>query len=220
MKIAVVTTFPVDYPTWQEMLATFDANWPSDIELYIALDKVDEPTHVRLVEEANRLMPSGRQFFVSNTWSEDKEAFFKRNQDSPNLPYRFQVCRFSHKVFALYATMNAIKEREFNYLIWLDADVITHKPISHEALKELIPHDQAVSYLGRSDAPHSECSFMAFNLKCGGQHVIESMHTKYITDAVLELPGWTDCDVFDSVIKGTANKNLTANVKGWHVFVH
>lgn len=218
MKIAVCTTFPLSYYELcaREMLASFDKYWPKDVELFIALDKVSKQEFEFIQTDLNNILTSGREFYISNEWSPEREAFNKRNTDSPDVPYRFHVCRFSHKVFALHATVQHLKQTEADYLIWLDADVITHKEITHEALeKELLPKSN-VSYLGRSDAPHSECSFMAFEKSAF--EIIEKMHDFYITDKVLELAGWTDCDVFDEVVKGYSKTNLSEGLKGWHVF--
>lgn len=222
MKIAVCTTFPLGYPTVAEMLQSFDANWPKDVDLFVALDKVSPENFAAIQDKMNaELLKSGRGFFICNEWSPEKEAFFKRNQDSPDVSYRFHVCRFSHKVFTLKQTADHCKD-DYDYLIWLDADVITHKQITHEILQnELLPsQEEDVSFLGRTDAPHSECSFMAFNLKAGGDDIIQEMHNYYVTDKVIELPGWTDCDVFDKVIieKSGYIKNLSKDIKGWHVF--
>lgn len=221
---AVCTTFPLSYYDLcaKEMLASFDAHWPKDIPLFIGLDKVSKEDYDRFQAELNVLLPSGRDFFIGNEWSDDKENFFKRNQDSPDVSYRFHVCRFSHKVFALHGVAEHCKQSNYDTLIWLDADVITHATITHEILeKELLPGNGVVSYLGRADAPHSECSFMGFNLK---RKLIEKMHDYYVTDKVLELPGWTDCDVFDAALKERGDieagevKNLSDGLKGTHVF--
>jgi len=216
---AVVTTFPLDYYNVcaREMLATFDANWPKDVDLFIALDKISKEDHDAIQADLNTVLASGRQFFIANEWSPEKENFFKRNKDSLDLPYRFHVCKFSHKVFAIYGVAEHCKQAGHDTLIWLDADVITHKPISHEELVEMLPIESPVSFLGRKDAPHSECSFMAFDLKKGGYELIDKMHNYYVTDKVLELPGWTDCDVFDHTRNGLG-RNLSQNISGWHVF--
>lgn len=220
MKIAVCTTFPLNYYDLcaKEMLSTFDQYWPKDVDLFIALDKVSKEDYDRFQIEMNTLLPSGREFFISNEWSPDKEAFYKRNQDSPDVSYRFHVCRFAHKVFSLYGVAEHCKQSDYDTLIWLDADIITHKQITHEILeKELLPKSgDFVSYLGRSDAPHSECSFMAFNKS--GFEIITKMHDYYVTDKVLELNGWTDCDVFDDVIKEYGRTNLSEGLKGTHIF--
>lgn len=211
MKTAVVTSFPLNYPTWVEMIASFDKYWSKDIDLFISIDKISQSDFETLQININKLMPSGRQFFISNEWSDDKEDFFKRNTDSPDLPYRFHVCKFSHKVFALYGAYQQLKETH-DYIIWLDADAITYEQFSGLDFVE----DAAT--LQRIDAPHSECSYMQFNLKAKGGDIIEKMYDYYVTDKVLELAGWTDCDVFDAVAKDYRIKNLSEGIKGWHVF--
>lgn len=216
-KIAVCTTFPLDYPTYREMLATFDHFWPKEVELYIDLDETSDDVLKQKQEEFNALMPSGRQFYINHKRSEAKAKFLQtHDEDSPNVPYRFHVCRFSHKVFALYGVLPEMDR--FDFLIWLDADVITHATPDFE---EILPKDEEdVSYLGRSDAPHSECSFVAYNLGFGGENIIKEMYEYYVTDKVLTLPGWTDCDVFDAVLSEGCFKgnNLSEGIKGWHVF--
>lgn len=220
MKIAVVTTFPTNYYELcaKEMLATFDQYWPKDVDLFIALDKVSKEDYDRFQLEMNTVLASGREFFISNEWSSEKEEFYKRNQDSPDVSYRFHVCRFGHKVFALHGVAEHCKQADYDMLIWLDADVITHKQITHEILEnDLLPKGvSCVSYLGRSEAPHSECSFMAF--KKPMWDIIGKMHDYYVSDKVLELAGWTDCDVFDDVVRDYAKTNLSEGLKGWHVF--
>lgn len=217
MKIAICTTFPLNYPTWEECLSSLDAYWPKDADLFVTLDKVTPEEFLCTQEHINELMPSGREFFVSNNWSAEKEAFFKRNTDSPDLPYRFQVCKFSHKVFALYETMRHCKqEGDYDCIVWLDADVITKNNMPID-LGDLRPKTgDFVSYLGRFNAPHSECGFMVFHKS--GYEIIEKMHEMYVDDSVLSLSGWTDCDVFDHVTKDFAKTNLSSDIKGWHVF--
>jgi hypothetical protein len=218
MKVAVCTTFPISYYDLcaAEMLASFDMYWPKEVDLYISLDKVSEQELAAINTAMNDLMPSGRDYFISNDWSPEKEAFYARNTDSPDVSYRFQVCRFGHKVFTLKATADHCRGTGYEKLIWLDADVITHKPVTMDDLIDLCP-SACASYLGREDAPHSECSFMAFDHTTGFS-IIDKMHEYYVTDKVLELPGWTDCDVFDEVMKTHPGKNLSKGLKGWHVF--
>lgn len=218
MKLAVVTTFPLSYYNLcaREMLATFDQYWPKEADLFISLDKVSKEEFDTIQIDLNDLLKSGREFFVSNEWSDDKESFFKRNVDSPDLPYRFHVCRFSHKVFALYGVSEHVKQvGGYDYIVWLDADVITKRQFGGIDVS-----GQDAATLQRVDAPHSECSYIQFNLHKRGHEYIEKMHEFYVSDKVLELPGWTDCDVFDQLAKDYSVLNLSEGIKGWHVFPH
>lgn len=215
MKTAVCTSFPLDYYNIcaREMLVSFDQYWPVDVELFISLDKVPQFDFDLLQDDLNKIFTSGREFFISNEWTPDKEAFYKRNTDSPDVSYRFHVCKFAHKVFALYGVSEHCKQvGGYDNIIWLDADVITKAPYEPSKV------DCDAATLQRSDAPHSECSYIDFNLVAKGHDIIEKMHDYYVTDKVLELPGWTDCDVFDDVVKDYTIHNLSKGIKGWHVF--
>lgn len=219
MRVAVVTSFPAGYPTAEAMLKSFDDHWPKEVDLYIDLDPMSEADIAKAAEEFGQFLPN-RNVFVNAAWSEDKKAFYgKFNDEGDN--YRFHVCRFGHKVFAL---QNVSRQTDYDYLIWLDADVITKKPIPLDALNEWLPDsEQAASYLGRKHAPHSECGFVAYNTKLP---LIQAMYDCYMSEAVFMLPGWTDCDVFDYEIKKFCGKNLAESVvidrekgsDGWHVW--
>lgn len=219
MHIAVCTTFPNGFPTAEEMLKTFDQHWPTEVDLFIDMDQMSDEDFKTSVEEFTNFLPAGRSLMLNATWSEDKKKFHETHKDEGK-DYRFHVCRFSHKVFTLFNVAQNIKETH-DYLIWLDADTITNKDIPLDVvLNEFLPSTgEAVSYLGRPGAPHSECGFVGYNLKEGGLEIIEKMYEFYITDAVLTLPGWTDCDVFDAVSKNYLRKNLySKGGDGWHVW--
>lgn len=221
MKKAVVTTFPLEMYDLvaRDMLISFDKFWPSDIELFIAFDCISSDEHSKMENELNSILTSGREFFVCNEWGQEQQKFMERTADSGD-NYRFHIKKFSHKVFALAGVKNHCLQAGHEMLIWLDADVITHRPITHEILEnELLPPvTDAISYLGRKDAPHSECGFVGYNLKGGGQEIIEKMMDMYTSDSILQLPGWTDCDALDHVAKPYEKKNLSQDIDGWHVW--
>lgn len=226
MKKAVVTTFPISYYNVcaRTMLETFDKFWPADIALLIHLDCIPQEELDKLSLDLNTLLTSGREFYLCNEFSPDQTAFYERHKDDPALSYRFQVCRFSHKVFALYRAGEYCRANSVDCLIWLDADVVTHTALTHEILEsELLPRDgEVVSYLGRKDAPHSECGFVGYNLKAGASHIVTAMHKRYISDSIFDLSGLTDCDVFDACLDDLAGaipkRNLSENLEGWHVW--
>lgn len=220
-KIAVVTTFPNGYPTAEKMLLSFDTHWPKEIDLFIGLDEMDDQTFLQAREQFGHFLPE-RNVMLNATYSDLRKKFLQEHTDDKE-NYRFQVCRFSHKVFTLY-NVYAQQKDNYDYLIWLDADVITKEQIPFDViLRDFLPKDEAVSYLGRSVAPHSECGFVGYNTKFD---VIEKMHQMYITDEILTLSGFTDCDVFDHVIKDYESLNLSKDVTidrktgsdGWNVW--
>jgi hypothetical protein len=194
MQIAVVTTFPNKH--WQiygqKFVQTFDKYWPKEIPLYIQLDPVDESNHIR--SQIAELCAGDRPILVSNEWYQDQIDFNVRNKgkDDPK-DYRFQATRFSHKVFTTAVVAGA---GQFDYLIWLDADIETIKPISIEDIKKWLPKDELCSYLGRKDWTASETGFIGFNMK-KSKLFIEAWKNKYVTDEIFKLKEQTDAYAFD-----------------------
>ena len=221
-KIAICTTFPNEY--WNicaaQMLASIKNNWPEDIKVYVQLDEQDEASFVDINNKVLQVMGEDR-VFVASLWDEDQKAFLERWKDYKPESYMFDVVRFSHKVFALEKCADALKDSH-DYLIWLDADVITKKPIDYEWLREVLPAgDEVCSYLGRNQADnavdYSECGWVAYNLRAGAYELLEAMKNDNVHDKFKDdEKGWTDCHVFDD--RRTGGKNLSEGVKGTDVW--
>jgi len=99
---------------------------------------------------------------------------FKKPDTEPGNKFRYEYIRFSHKVFA---TSEVLKEPSFadlEYLIWMDADVVTHKFVTEEDIVQFHgPYENSIaSYLGRKEWS-SETGFICFNLKNGGREFIQ-----------------------------------------------
>ena len=211
MKIAACTTFPNNM--WDicaaEMLQSFAANWPKDIKIYIQLDEQPEETFNEINNAIIEILGEDRAF-IAGKWDDDQKAFMERWKDHKPESYMFDVVKFSHKVFALEKCADALKDTH-DVLIWLDSDVITKQPVTHEWLMEVLPaENEMCSYLGR-EGWYSECGWVAYNLKAKGCDLLSLMKLSYVTDGFKNLKdGWTDCHVFDGVreIKGDC-KNLS-----------
>lgn len=221
MKIAVCTTFPLHY--WdlcaEEMVRTFNDFWPKECTLFIGLDQLPDDQYKDMYAKIENASKAGRDYFVSNNFSPEQVEFLSKTTDDLTKPYRFHAAKFSYKVFALQQVAQHAAQEGYDYLIWLDADVITKGPISLEKLMEWLPKDNnMISYLGRKDAPHSECGFIGLSISEEWGKTFLNMAVSYYTSGkVFELPGWTDCDVFDDLMKDVDKKNLTENIPGWHV---
>lgn len=218
VKIAVCTTFPAHY--WnicaEEMVRTFNDYWPEECTLFIGLDQLADAEYQDMYKKIENVSKAGRDYFVSNNFSPEQQTFLDNTKDDLSKPYRFHAARFSYKVFALQQVARHAEQEGYDYLIWLDADVITKKPLPLEKLMEWLPDKGTVSAMWRKDAPHSECSFVGYNADCMVS-VLDKMVSYYTTGKVFELSGWTDCDVLDDVTKDMPRKNLTIGIPGWHV---
>lgn len=225
MSIAVVTTFPSSM--WKvyakDMLESFVKNWPSEIMLLVQLDDDLVLDQVRKI-----LRP---QDAVGVGWSKEHLEFVQRNKDKDHpADYRKQCVRFCHKVFAIHRAYQAAKadkeagNSSVRYLVWLDADTVTNRPVTLEEIKECLPKEgDAVSYLGRKDWPHSECGFLAFDLDHDGGMWIDVWHGLYVSDQVLNLKETHDSWVFDHIrMSDDAPKstNLTEGKPGMDIWPH
>jgi hypothetical protein len=228
MKIALTTTFPnaLDYP--KESLESWLKYLPEDLTILIGLDPCKN-----LPKTEEWLIPLFKErteketAYLSRDFEKEQIEFLQRNKEisKSKEDYRFQYVRFSFKVFTLYQAMLFAIERDYDYLVWLDADIVIKKNIEFKDIEEWLPKDGVASYLGRKDWDHSECGFMVFNLKNGGKEFITRLRNMYLTDEVLTLPQWHDSFVFDHIRAEfiSANKkdvflNLTKDVAGRDVF--
>jgi len=208
----------------KDMLKSFVQYWPAEIPLLVQLD--DD-----LVLEAVRkiLRPSDA---AAVGWTQDHADFVARNKekDHPH-DYRKQCVRFCHKVFALHRALGAVKdERKMpegkppRYLIWMDADTITNRPVTIEDIKQCLPKEgEAVSYMGRKDWPHSECGWLAFDLENEGDIWIDVWHGLYVSDEVLKLSETHDSWVFDHIRQSKESPratNLTEGQPGMDIWPH
>ena len=82
--------------------------------------------------------------------------------------FQWNAVRFANKVFCV---THAIKNSQgYDYLIWLDADTYTFRPMPEEFLFELLPRDTMLTYLGRENpdlndgGKDPECGFVGYNL--------------------------------------------------------
>jgi hypothetical protein len=212
MKIAVCTTFPNNQ--WDvcaaEMLASFKAYWPQDIKLFIQVDEQSEDSFNELNNNIVRTVGEDR-CFIASAFDDEQKAFIDRWKDLKAPNYRFEVVKFSNKVFALEKCADALKDTH-DILIWLDADVITKRTIDLEWLKDVLPkQDEVCTYLGR-EGFYSECGWVAYNLKNGAYDLLKKMRSYYTEDTFKEIKtGWTDCHVFDAAREGLNCRNLSSH---------
>lgn len=218
MNIAVITTFPNNcFDIYaKKMLKSFVKYWPSSVALLVQLDDELLADDVQKLIRPQDGIVCGRQ--------KDHNAFVERNKDKESQDYRKQAVRFSHKVFALKHAADSVAKAHDEkipdaprYLIWMDADVITHSPVNEEQLTRSLPKEgDAVSYLGRKDWDHSECGWLAFDFDNGGKQVIDDLVNYYVTDNVFKEDQWHDSYLFDQIL--AKKTNLTEDKAGMDIW--
>lgn len=220
--IAVITTFP--NASWEiyakQMLQSFAQNWPQEIPLLV---EVDDDC---LYEDAKQILRP--QDAIAPGWEKDHAEFVLRNRDKDHpTDYRKQAVRFCHKVFAIKRALNSIRAAKANnepaarFLIWMDADVITNRPVSIEEVRACLPREgDAVAYMGRMDWDHSECGWLAFDLENGAESIIDEVCGQYLSDVLFQQAQWHDSWVWDLYIKSRPATNLTAAKPGMDIWQH
>lgn len=222
INAVVITTFPNN--AWdvyaKKMVASFVQNWPQDVKFLIELD--DD----LLAPDVNKILRPDD--CVASGWMQDHRDFVEKHKDKDDpQDYRKQAVRFCHKIFAIKRLLDAVNqdgvENAPHYLIWLDADVITTAPVTEEMLTMCLPSEgDAVAYLGRKDWHHSECGWMAFDLKCGGGDLITKLFNEYANNRVHEYKEWHDSYIFDRIceVDEVRRTNLTEDKPGMDIWQH
>jgi len=235
MKYAAVTTFPLSaYHAYaKQMIASYLEFWPKEVPLFIVLD--EGMGQQAVLDDLVNSFPG--QLVICTSYSDEQRAFLKRHENfQETSDYKTHYVRFSHKVFAVDQMVKNVNP--LDYLIWLDADIITQKPITLEDFEKWLPQDgTTVSYMGRKDWSASETGFLAFDLSNQlGKEIIDEWKSFYVSDELLKHEEFTDAYAFDLIFKqrfavgakedaerlnySNPLYNLTYNVPGRDVFEH
>lgn len=201
-KYLAITTFP--NKDWYDYLnvgtMAFMRHWPAEVPLLIKLFKDD------LTEVVNKSLENlvqniggdkiGREVHIETGSTKEEIDFYVRHKDYKNEgDYRTNYIGFSYKIFALYQAYLYAKQSNIEYIIWLDADIMTKSDVTIEDLDKWT-QGADIAYLGRKDWDHSECGFVAYKTETAGAF-LEKLHEYYVKDEVLKLEQHHDSYVFD-----------------------
>lgn len=221
MTLGVCTTFPNS--AWDEYardaLESFARHWPADVRIDVYLD---DPALAGACSQT--LAPRAETSAVHLGKSPAHDLFLRRNSLGESRDFRYAACRFSHKVAALKAAFDRLEDDADSYVIWLDADAVTTRPVTHDWLAQFLPRGKEhVSYLGRPNFPFSECGFVAYRRSAEGRAFIDAFWGMYETEALYKLPQWHDSFIFDHV-RQTFDpawfKNIADGAAGVHVWLN
>ncbi|MEQ8664784.1 MAG: hypothetical protein RIC16_03585 [Rhodospirillales bacterium] len=225
MKRTVITTLPKSgYDQYgKRMLETFLEHWPDDVDIVIVSeDVIDLPKSNRVkFEDYGQIAPEGDHFKRKfGNFSEARGTFYKVTGDGDSKAVSIEysamhdAIKWSHKVFAV----NGVSRKyDCDRLIWMDADIVTFRPIDAELLDYVDPGEGHMSYLGREhEYGHSECSFLVFN-KRNPIHTVfmNNLISEYMNGELFLLHEWHDCFMWDilrehySKTNGVTYKNIS-----------
>ncbi len=250
MKYKVITTFrPSDWDKYaKRMVQSVLDKWPNaDITVYYQDQKPDFNQNVTWVDIDNA-NPKLHEF--REKYKNDPVAVGKLNEipggvrrsprlategglDAKKESYLWNAVKFSYKVSCVTHAVKTYKD--YDYVIWIDDDTYTFRPMPIEFLENILPINTMLTYLGRErfelndGGKYPECGFVGYNLRHPEiQNFVKDWEQLYVTDNVFKLLEWHDSFVFWHLSKlFRKEKNIEVNdigyakgVEGHHVFVN
>lgn len=198
MKIDVMTSFSKPYydRMGQYSVQSMLAHWPKDINLLTYVEGCEIESHPRI--KSFRL--------------EDLDEEFYGFMNDPEIKSRIKT--FAKKG---YAWVHAVQNSDADYLIWLDADVMTKQPIPREFLEaqcdpNLLSTFMGVWYDGTRDEQgnpvklekplfSSETCVYFFNLRHPEAQAFARRYKEYYTQRITHnLRRFIDTDVFGACV--------------------
>tara|TARA_B100000424_G_scaffold84115_2_gene62926 strand:+ start:4847 stop:5710 length:864 start_codon:yes stop_codon:yes gene_type:complete len=232
MKIKVITSYKPG--NWQiygkKGIESMAENLPSTIDLVVyAEEAIPDCNYSRITWlDLNTVEPKLNEFKTRHL---DNKMAHGQTKDKPG--FLWDAVRFSNKVFCV---INAVRNsKEYDYVIWLDADTYTFRPVPSNFIEGLCLKNTMLTYLGRENPKlndggrYPECGFVCYNLNHPEiLNFINTWESLYTKDTIFEIAEWHDSYVFWHLVKKfRATKNIEVNdigywkgVKGHHVFVN
>jgi hypothetical protein len=176
----------------RRMVITFKRFWPQQIPLFLYNEgfKPDRPVN------ETRELPGWLTEFKARNTSPERRGVHRGK------PYNmlFDAVRFSHKVAAF---LDAARKATSDVLIWIDADVLTHAPVTEEFLDRLWSGnvDAALAWLWRSHK-YPETGFYMVKLNHPATPgLLASLEALYTQDSLFQLEHWTDCHALAAAVE-------------------
>lgn len=215
MKYTVVTTFNADglKEYGQRMIDSFEQYWPAEVDLVVCKENCQpcvSRANVKLYDllhlssPLNSFVERHRNNPRAHGLAGPPEVF------DPGKSFRWNAVRFAYKIYAISLVANYTAD---GWLIWLDADTVTHSNIQLADLDRLCPTDAMICYLGRGEKYHSECGWVAYNLDhANTRSFIQDLRGMYDTDRIFDLREWHDSYVWDTVRRQYQEQNQFYNL--------
>lgn len=216
-----------------KFLTSFDQFWPQDVKLNVVSED-----RLALPDSILRKRPLIKFWDLNE--SKAACAFRDKHKDNPvangfraghvierwrskktGYDYRKDAYRFSKKVFAINQVLHYVTDND--QMVWLDADTVSLKPIPESLFADLPPSGAAIAYIDRHPY-HSECGFMAYNMRHAlTRPFLREFSKLYESGSVFELPEWHDSYVFDWLRKRQGIPSFKIPYNNRHIthpFVH
>jgi len=214
-KFVVVTTFNAKgYEQYaQKFIKTFLASWPVEVRLLVYAENCTVHETAPNLTVFDLMKVSKEIVNFKNKWMNVPKANGDVSKDpvrskrpDAGKGFKWDAVRFSHKVYSIF---HAARENTEDTLIWMDADMVCHSPISIFDLQRLIPGEKDLCYLGR-DGKYPECGLYSMNLK---SITVKNFLTEFqrvydeAEQGIFLLDEWHDSFVFEDVLNRFQNIN-------------
>jgi hypothetical protein len=209
MKYTVVTTFnAAGYNRYaSRMIDTWLQTWPSSVQLRVYAEDCEVTQRAPNLEILDLASTSSDLVAFKQRWGSVPKAnghisddpIRGLRKDSAKV-FKWDAVRFAHKVYAIF---HAVKTAQRPWLLWMDADMVCHSPITESFIDTMCPDNQDLCYLGRH-GKFSECGLYAMQLGTKGTTRFVKEFQRMYNDAdngIFTLGEWHDSFVFDSVRK-------------------
>ena len=249
MKIKVITSYKPG--TWGSFakrgIHSMVEQFPPEVDIFLYCEEQQPKDVNNRITCVDLTQAEPELFKFKDKYKDDPTANGKIKQieggvrRSPNLQgldkdkdsFLWDAVRFANKVFCV---VNAVRNSDgYDYVLWIDADTFTFRPVPLEFFSKLLPKETMLTYLGRENPTlgdggvYPECGFVGYNLKHPAtQDFINDWEQLYKTGDVFKILEWHDSYVFWYLSKiYRAEKNVQVNdigyhkgVKGHHVFIN
>jgi len=184
----------------RRMIADFLDKWPENTRLTVYAEdfEVAERSDRLEVIDLHAACPDLVAFKENNRerWKRGYVANTGKRlfRSSEKYRYKWDAVKFANKVYAYCAHAQRTQAR---FLVWLDADTTTVRPVPADFIQSL--GDVFLVYLGRRYV-HSECGFLRFDMRHdAAPDFFANMRAMYDSGQVFTLKEWHDSFVFDTV---------------------
>jgi hypothetical protein len=206
-KFSVVTTFNQSGLELygQRMIDSFVKTWPTAVQLHVYAEACNPniPTNGQVILHDLDAVASLARFKqrwrgVPHANGDISQDPIRRLRKDARKEFKWNAVRFAHKVYAVF---DAAKTVSTDVLMWMDADMVCHSPISISDLLRLCPADKDLGFLGRK-GKFSECGLYAMSLRSPATQQFLSVFQQMYDQAetgIFTLDEWHDSFVFDAV---------------------
>ena len=195
----------------------FTSFWPSESKLLVLVDDIEFPEkyykeynwdkeRIILNRFSNKELERFKRKYTKKKYNGHKFFQSIRTLNPIKFLYRlrffsysflFDVCKFSHKVFAMYEGAQFFKK---GLLYWLDGDLITHTRVDDRFFNNFTNDNKISYFLDRTSPSYTETGFIVFNLDHEFTETFFATWLRYYTKGLFRGldDGWTDCHTYDA----------------------